>query len=172
MPLEPELAILLRDSALRSYKNEQPVTQRVIEAIPLDQGDFKLTEVGMSALDLAWHIVAAEHRFQDFVVTGTFDLTPTPRPAQLDDSAALARWYAATAAADLERVAALPGDALVRLIDFRGLFTFPAVNFLQVGLNHSIHHRGQLTMYLRPMGAKVPAIYGESYDSKQAKAGV
>ena len=60
---------------------------------------------------------------------------------------------------------------LVKMIDFRGVFKFPAVNFLQVGLNHSIHHRGQLTMYLRPMGAKVPSIYGESYDSARAKAG-
>jgi len=33
-------------------------------------------------------------------------------------------------------------------------------------LNHSIHHRGQLSMYLRPMGAKVPSIYGESYDAR------
>ena len=104
-------------------------------------------------------------------MTGTFDLTPTPRPPHLDNSAALARWYAETAATDVERVAALSGDALVKVIDFRGLFKFPAVNFLQVGLNHSIHHRGQLTMYLRPMGAKVPSIYGESYDSARAKAG-
>jgi uncharacterized damage-inducible protein DinB len=36
-------------------------------------------------------------------------------------------------------------------------------------LNHTIHHRGQLSTYLRPMGSKVPAIYGESYDSAQAK---
>jgi uncharacterized damage-inducible protein DinB len=172
MPLQPEHALLLRDSALRSYKAEQPVTQRVIEAIPPDKGAFKMDDVGKTALDLAWHIVGAEHRFQDFVVTGTFDLTPTPRPSHLGDSAALALWYAGTAAADLERVAALSGEARVKVIDFRGLFKFPAVNFLQVGLNHSIHHRGQLTMYLRPMGAKVPPIYGESYDSAKAKAGV
>ena len=38
-----------------------------------------------------------------------------------------------------------------------------------IGLKHSIHHRGQLSMYLRPMGAKVPSIYGESYDSAKAK---
>jgi uncharacterized damage-inducible protein DinB len=43
------------------------------------------------------------------------------------------------------------------------------VSFLQLGLNHSIHHRGQLSTYLRPMGSKVPEIYGESYDSAQAK---
>jgi uncharacterized damage-inducible protein DinB len=41
--------------------------------------------------------------------------------------------------------------------------------FLQFGLNHTIHHRGQLSTYLRPMGSKVPAIYGESYDSALAK---
>ena len=40
-----------------------------------------------------------------------------------------------------------------------------------IGLKHSIHHRGQLSMYLRPMGAKVPSIYGESYDSAQATQG-
>jgi uncharacterized damage-inducible protein DinB len=171
MPLLPDHALLLRDSVLRSYKNEQPVTQRVIEAIPLDKGDFRMDAVGWTALDLAWHIVAAEHRFQDFVVTGTFDVTPTPRPAHLDNSAKLAGWYADIAPATLERVAALDGDALIKPLDFRGLFKFPAVNFLQMGLNHSIHHRGQLTMYLRPMGAKVPPIYGESYDSKKAKGG-
>ena len=37
---------------------------------------------------------------------------------------------------------------------------------VQLALNHSIHHRGQLSMLLRPMGAKVPSIYGESYDAR------
>jgi uncharacterized damage-inducible protein DinB len=171
MPLLPDHALLLRDGAVRSYKAEQPVTQRVIEAIPLDKGEFRMDAVGWTALDLAWHIVAAEHRFQDFVVTGTFDVTPTPRPVHLDNSAKLAAWYADIAADTLERIAALDGETLIKPLDFRGLFKFPAVHFLQVGLNHSIHHRGQLTMYLRPMGAKVPPIYGESYDSKKAKAG-
>ena len=42
--------------------------------------------------------------------------------------------------------------------------------FLVSGLSHTIHHRGQLSSYLRSMGAKVPAIYGESYDSAAAKS--
>ena len=45
----------------------------------------------------------------------------------------------------------------------------PAVTFVMMGLHHTIHHRGQLSSYLRCMGAKVPAIYGESYDSAQSK---
>jgi uncharacterized damage-inducible protein DinB len=36
-------------------------------------------------------------------------------------------------------------------------------------INHSVHHRGQLSAYLRPMGAKVPSIYGSSLDDKEAK---
>jgi uncharacterized damage-inducible protein DinB len=45
-----------------------------------------------------------------------------------------------------------------------GMFNLPAVMYLQFMLNHSIHHRGQLSSYLRPMGAKVPSIYGGSFD--------
>jgi uncharacterized damage-inducible protein DinB len=44
------------------------------------------------------------------------------------------------------------------------MFNLPAVMYLQFMLNHSIHHRGQLSSYLRPMGAKVPSIYGGSFD--------
>jgi uncharacterized damage-inducible protein DinB len=54
-------------------------------------------------------------------------------------------------------------------VDFRGLVQQPAFLFLQLGLVHTIHHRGQLSTYLRPMGSKVPAIYGESYDTALAK---
>jgi uncharacterized damage-inducible protein DinB len=49
------------------------------------------------------------------------------------------------------------------------MFQLPAVMYLQFVMSHTIHHRGQLSMYLRPMGVKVPAIYGESYDSAKAK---
>jgi uncharacterized damage-inducible protein DinB len=43
------------------------------------------------------------------------------------------------------------------------------VAYFEFSLRHSIHHRGQLSAYLRAMGGKVPAIYGESYDSAEAK---
>ena len=66
---------------------------------------------------------------------------------------------------------AVSGEQLVKRIDFRGLFQFPAVIYIQVGLSHTVHHRGQLSMYLRPMGAKVPSIYGESYDARVEREG-
>jgi len=65
MPLQPEQALYLRDNAIRSMKAEQPITRRVIEAIPLDKGDYRPDDVGKSALELAWHIAGAEHRFSE-----------------------------------------------------------------------------------------------------------
>jgi len=69
----------------------------------------------------------------------------------------------------MQKLEGLGGETLAKMVDFRGMFQLPAVGFLQLAMNHSIHHRGQLSMYLRPMGAKVPSIYGESYDVTQAR---
>jgi uncharacterized damage-inducible protein DinB len=55
-------------------------------------------------------------------------------------------------------------EQLTTPVDFLGAFNFPAVLYLSFVNNHSIHHRGQLSVYLRPMGAKVPSIYGGSAD--------
>jgi uncharacterized damage-inducible protein DinB len=144
------------------------VTRRVVDALPGDRGDYRPDAVAKSAVDLAWHIVTAEHRFMDAVVTGVFDYSNTGRPDALTTTADVSRWYAATFEDDLRRVAELPPERLANPIDFRGIVTLPAVTFLMIGLKHSIHHRGQLSTYLRPMGATVPSIYGESYDTAQA----
>ena len=172
MPLSPEQALYLRENAIRTMKTEQPVTQRVIEAIPVDKGDYRPDPAAKSALELARHIAGAEHLFTNSVITGGFDFTASGATAELKTSADVAQWYAETTQQDLARLAALPVEALMKVLDFRGLFQLPAVAFLDFSLHHIIHHRGQLSMYLRPMGAKVPAIYGESYDSAKAKAGV
>jgi uncharacterized damage-inducible protein DinB len=165
----PDQALFARDLALNSLRLEHPVTRRVIEAIPLDKGAYRPDEVVKSADDLAWHIVAAEHRFLEAVVTGIFDTGRSQRPDTIANAADMARWYAGVFSQDIALIEALPPDLLTRPIDFRGIITLPALAFMSIGLNHSIHHRGQLSMYLRPMGAKVPSIYGESYDSAQAR---
>ena len=167
--LQPEQALIIRDFVLPNLKAEHLVTRRVVEAIPLDNGDYRPDAIGKSAIDLAWHIVGAEHRFLDAAVTGAFDFSNTGRPDSLRTSADIAGWYGETFERDVKRVEALAGDQLVKTIDFRGIFQLPAIAYVQIGMNHSIHHRGQLSTYLRPMGAKVPSIYGESYDSAQAK---
>lgn len=171
---QPEQAtFVLHGLLLPAVKNEHALTKRVIEAIPpeaiTEKGDYRPDPCAKSALELAWHIVSAEHRFHDAVAAGEFNLTPAPRPENVRNSTEIAKWYAESFEKDFERLTKLSGEQLSKMVDFRGLLQLPAVVFLQVGLNHTIHHRGQLSTYLRPMGGKVPAIYGESYDSAEAK---
>jgi len=151
------------------FKTEQATTRRVIAAIPLDKGDYRPDEIAKSAMDLAWHIVVTEERFLNAVIAGEFDLAPKPRPETLRNSADLVAWYDRMVAEKMPLIEQLSGEQLAKVVDFRGMFQLPAVFYLQFVVGHTIHHRGQLSMYLRPMGAKVPAIYGESYDTALAK---
>lgn len=168
--MQPDQAsFLLNGLFLPSLKNEQGITRRVIEAIPLDQGDYRPHEVSQTAMELAWHIAVTEMRFMDAVAAGGFDFTPRPKPETIANSGDLARWYCENFDERVAKLAVLSNEELAKVLDFRGMFQLPAVMFLNFLLHHSVHHRGQLSMYLRPMGAKVPAIYGESYDSKAAR---
>lgn len=167
--LTADQAKFIFDRALPTLQTEHQTTKRVIEAIPLDKGDYRPDAISKTALELAWHIVVAEKRFLDGICAGGFDLTPIQRPDSIKNSAGIAAWFDESFSANLPRLQDLRGEQLVKSIDFRGIVQLPALAFIQVLLNHTIHHRGQLSMYLRPMGAKVPAIYGESYDTAQER---
>jgi len=65
----------------------------------------------------------------------------------------------------LEKVLALDGNHLCQTVEAFGM-KLPSVNYLMFANNHMIHHRGQLTTYIRPAGGKVPAMYGGSFDEK------
>jgi uncharacterized damage-inducible protein DinB len=169
-PIQADQAgFLLQALFLPALRNEQRITASVIEAIPADRGDYRPDEASRPALDLAWHIVATEARFMSAVEAGAFDFTPTPRPESVKNSKDLVAWYLANAEPHFEKLAALSNDQLLKIVDFRGMFQLPAVMYISFALNHTIHHRGQLSTYLRPMGSQVPAIYGESYDSAKAR---
>ena len=167
--LTPDQAKFACALALPSLKAEHQTTKRVIEAIPLEKGDYRPDPISKTALELAWHIVASEKRFLGGVSAGAFDFTAIPRPASAANSAGIVAWFDQSFAENLQKIEALDGEPLARMVDFRGMFQLPAVGILQLCMHHSVHHRGQLSMYLRPMGAKVPAIYGESYDTTQAR---
>jgi uncharacterized damage-inducible protein DinB len=161
--------VVLNAVGLPSLQAEHPVTERIIGAIPTDKVDYRPDAIVKSAIDLAWHIVIAENRFLEGVASGTFDLAPHARPDDMRTAADVNAWYAPRFVANVNRLKQLSGEQLTKTIDFRGIFQFPAVVYVNLALSHTIHHRGQLSMYLRPMGAKVPSIYGESYDARIAR---
>jgi uncharacterized damage-inducible protein DinB len=168
--LQAEQARFLFESVyLPSLRNEHRITKSVIDAIPVDKSDFRPDNVAKSAIELAWHVVAAEMRFFEALPAGAFDFSPKPRPESVRNSRELSDWYVENFAKRLDALTQLTDDQILKVVDFRGMFQLPAVSYLEFILHHTIHHRGQLSMYLRPMGAKVPSIYGESYDAEEAR---
>ncbi len=127
--LQPEHALVIRSFVLPSLKAEHLVTRRVIEAIPGDRSDYRPDPVVKCAIDLAWHIVGAEHRFLDAVAAGAFDFTNTGRPDSVRTPADVVGWYGETFERDVERLKALTGDQLVKTIDFRGILQLPAIAY-------------------------------------------
>src|SRR5882672_5695557 len=126
--IQPDQAdFLLHGVYLPGLKNEHRITKSIIEAIPLDRGDYRPDGVSKSALDLAWHIAATEMRFMDAVAAGEFDLSPRPRPVSIKNSENLTAWYAVEFESRLEKLSKLSNEQLLKVIDFRGLFQLPAV---------------------------------------------
>jgi hypothetical protein len=78
--ITPDQAKFVFALALPTLKAEHATTKRVIEAIPPDKGDYRPDSVSKTAVELAWHIVAAEKRFLGGVCAGAFDYAPIPRP--------------------------------------------------------------------------------------------
>jgi uncharacterized damage-inducible protein DinB len=168
--MQPEQATFaLQEVFLPMYKNEHRTTCNIIQAVPVDKSDYRPDDISMTALALAWHIASSEMRFLDSVAAGAFDTSPRPRPETIQNSADLLAWYQENFQSRMATVTAMSGEDLAKIIDFRGMLQMPAVMMLGFCMRHAVHHRGQLSTYLRPMGAKVPAIYGESYDSAAAR---
>ncbi|PZR91499.1 MAG: hypothetical protein DLM67_16215, partial [Candidatus Nephthysia bennettiae] len=148
-PMQPEQATFLLNLLLPQIKNEQKITKKVIEAVPGDKGDYQPDPRSMSALDLAWHLAASECFFMDGVSSGAF-APGGQRPEGVRSSADVANWYAEHFPKSFERVSQLGPEQLLQTINFHNVFEFPAIVYLQLMTSHSIHHRGQLSAYLRP----------------------
>jgi uncharacterized damage-inducible protein DinB len=154
---------------LRVLKNESRTTKSVIAAVPSHNLDYRPHQYSKTANELLRHLAAADNFFLKSVIDGVFVPDSVTIPESVRTPADVAEWYEQTHANNCEALSTLPPDNLVKILDFRGRVQAPAYAFLQTGLAHAIHHRGQLSTYLRPMGGKVPVIYGESYDSAEAK---
>jgi len=162
--MQPEHAKFLLDFFLPRLKSEHATTMKVLRAVPSDRGDYQPDPKCRSSFQLAWHLAATEIWFLDAVMDHVFREDDAPRPPAIKTSADIAEWYAENFTQRIPRLEALSGEHLATPVDYIGVLNDPAVAYLCLGIRHSVHHRGQLSSYLRPMGAKVPAIYIESAD--------
>jgi uncharacterized damage-inducible protein DinB len=165
MNLQPEQATFLSQVFLSQIENEQKTTSRVLAAIPGTNQDYRPDPKAKTAMELGWHLASADVWFLDSLVAGAFNQGgDNGMPAEIKSSADLAAWYDKHFAASAAKVKALAGDHLSKPLSFFGVFNMPGVMYLNFLNVHMVHHRGQLSTYLRPMGGKVPSIYGGSAD--------
>ena len=163
--MTPEQAtFLLNTIYLPQIQNEQKITRRVIQAIPADKTGWKPDPKAKAALELASHLAGSECFFMNGAANGKFDRGDGAVPDSIKTPEDLVAWYDENATKASARLAASKGEDLVRNIDFAGVFNMPAISYIGLMCSHSVHHRGQLSTYLRPMGSKIPRIYGGSAD--------
>ena len=147
---------------MQSLGNEIPTTRRVLAAVPESQLDFVLGEKGRTARDLMWHIARSEKWFGDAVVNANFPMDPDP-PAPAT-AAEVVAYYDQHVPSLTDKLSSLSGEHLATPANFFNVFNLPVVLYMDFWIKHTVHHRGQLSSYLRAMNAHVPSIYGGSAD--------
>jgi uncharacterized damage-inducible protein DinB len=154
-----------KEQFLSTMARELPTTMRVLKAYPAAKGDLKPHEKSKSARELAWTFVtdmkASEQALDGAVEFGTMP----PAPAGMQEVIAT---YEQSAATLIERLKSMSDADLNKTIKF---FTAPKqmgdvrkMDVLWFMMMDSVHHRGQMSVYLRMADGKVPSIYGPSAD--------
>ena len=150
---------------LQFWKHEAGATRRVIGRIPEQQSDYRPHRHSRSARELAWPIVLEEKLLVEGLENGVIDWREEELPVTV---AAILAVYDRQHEEVVARLEKLEESAWEQEV----AFTVAGQEFRRdSGHNYGceflfdqIHHRGRLSTYLRPMGAKVPAIIGPSWD--------
>lgn len=154
-----------KDLFIHFWEKESPATRNVIARIPEAASDYKPEPKSRSAREIAWLIVMEEKMLIDGLEKGRLDWEeiPTPSTVQeiLDD-------YDKYHDDVTMRLKTLDEATWNRELPFNvggnELFRASGSAFAWEFLFDKVHHRGQLSTYLRPMGSTVPSIYGPTAD--------
>lgn len=160
-----------KEQFLRAYEREHDITMRVLRAFPPDKLEFRPYELSKSARELAWVFVLERGLGAKVFANAFADSAPPagvrpPEPPNewsmiLDEAEKAHRSFG-------ELVQATPDDELIAQVKFftapKTLGNYSRIEFAWFLLHDEIHHRGQFSVYLRMVGAKVPSIYGPTRD--------
>jgi hypothetical protein len=152
---------------IRNFERELPTTLRVLHAFPADKAAYTPHERSTNALNLAWTFVV-ENELALQALKGPLQFGGLPKPPATMREVIDA--YDASAKHYLAALAALPDSRLDETIAFPSgpgkMGDVRIMDFLWMMFLDMIHHRGQLSTYIRPAGGKVPSIYGPSGDEQ------
>lgn len=158
-----------REYFVHCFQMEKPKFLRVFRAVPPDRLEYRPDPRSTSAGDLVWLLASELHDACELADHAEVNFALKPAPETLEESIAA---YEKNAGALEQRLAAL-GDAVWDgkarfIVDGHVAWETTVGDMFWGFLFDAIHHRGQLSAYLRPMGGKVPSIYGPSADDPGA----
>ena len=156
-----------REFFIKRWTGEYPAFVRVMKALPKEQLGYRPHPRSRSAGELAWLLVLEEKAGSELIDTGQMDWREPPPPSPADLAETIAAFERAHSELDA-RLARVDDAAWERKVKFlvngQPVMEDTMGEFFWMHLLDAIHHRGQLSVYIRPMGGKVPSIYGPSAD--------
>jgi uncharacterized damage-inducible protein DinB len=156
-----------KDFFIRYWQKEAPATRKVIARIPDDRCEYRADPKARTAREIAWLIVREEAVLVDGLENGSFNWVEVAPPAKVEE---IVTQYDKQHGAVTKRLHSIPAprweEKLPFMMDGQEVMRETGYDMAWGFLLDQIHHRGQLSTYLRPMGAKVPAIYGPSADEQ------
>ena len=154
----------VREYYIQCFDSEAPTFIRVMKAVPSDKAAYTPHPRSTAAGDIVWLLAAELHDACELIDSGEVNYVQKPAPGVAESIAAYEK-NAAALKARLAKVDDAKWDSPARLkMDGKVMWEAPLGDMLFGFLLDAVHHRGQLSSYLRPMGAKVPSIYGPSAD--------
>jgi uncharacterized damage-inducible protein DinB len=146
-------------------KAERPAFLRVLKAVPGGNLQYRPDPKARTAADLAWLLAVEESALLSLVKNGEVEWKESPAPQDMDAIVSAFERDSADLNARLEALDDAGWGRKVRFLMGGGAAWEDTLLQMVWGfLFDAIHHRGQLSTYLRPMGGKVPSIYGPSAD--------
>ena len=163
----------LSESVLPEFDREMASTRKALERVPEGKFGWKPHDKSMAFGRLATHIAEMVGWLIPTLQSESFDFAPVGappyQPVTAESSAALLQMFDKNVA-DARAAISTTGDAQWMtnwslLAGGKNIFTMPRIAVMRTMImNHVIHHRGQLTVYLRLNDVPVPALYGPSAD--------
>jgi uncharacterized damage-inducible protein DinB len=156
-----------KESFLQIWEREFQTTARVFKAFSPDQLKLKPHERSRSVRDLAWQCVIDEGVIASTEALNDLrNVPPSPPPPEtMEEVVAAYQTAHATAVAKVSQFSEEEFNRTASCILPGGEWKMPQPEAFWGNLMDEVHHRGQLTVYLRLAGGKVPSIYGPSGDA-------
>lgn len=166
--MKERVTIMIAEAFVQELTQEAAVTRRVIERIPESKLTWKPHEKSMTIGQLGWHLGLFPRGVADLLTGPEVEAPNVPRP-QPETVAEILATFDENIAYTAKKIGEWGDEVLQQIwtLKFQGrtVFAIPRMQAVRaIILNHTYHHRGQLTVYLRLLDVPVPSVFGPSAD--------